>query len=55
MVEPFPTYEELKRSHGGFTYGLYLLIKALYEQVNSVEEPVAVEEPKKKAGKPKKE
>jgi hypothetical protein len=47
MAEPFPSYDELRRSHGGFMYGIYLIVKTLYEQVNSAETP------KKKASKPK--
>ena len=40
-AQPFPTYPKVRRSFGGFNYGLYLLVKALYNQVNNltVEDP----------------
>ena len=36
MTAPFPTYPKLKRSFGGFNYGMYLALKALYNQVNNL-------------------
>ena len=33
---PFPTYPKLRRSFGGFNYGMYLALKALYNQVNNL-------------------
>ena len=37
MTAPaFPTYPKVRRSFGGFNYGLYLAVKALYNQVNNL-------------------
>jgi hypothetical protein len=37
MTAPaFPTYPKLRRSYGGFNYGIFLALKALYNQLNNL-------------------